>query len=302
MRSVTQAFVLAPLLAMACAKTTTVPGEPPPSIVPQSPTQSPIQPQPSDAASILVGAWASDDGSTRERWVGVGEHLVGVGFVSRDDVEASASFEVMLIHRVDGHAIFTALPGGTAIVDFGVGTEPNLLRLTNPEHDDPTQIVYRREGARLAVALDGAAGLDLLAGEPAPAPELEALDVAFSADSGTRGGAAWAERFEAQGFTWSRGSTRKDGPEAIGAGIDAMRAGGHELSWAPTASGMAPAGDMGFTTGRYRLSAREGGELVGTGTYVTIWRRRRQADGWRIAFDTGVPDPPPSSASAETHE
>lgn len=283
------------LLSFACGPATTVPGEPAAAAPPShESTSSPLLPS-IDAAPILVGAWASDDGTTHERWVDTGAHLVGVGFVSRDDAKVTVFFDVMLIHRAAGHATFTAMPAGVSQVDFELSQEPDRLRFANPAHDDPSQIDYRRDGDRLAITVDGAAGprrFDLQRREPASAPALEALDRAFAADSADRGGVAWAERFEAAGATWSWGSTRREGPAAIGASIDELRSSGRDLSWTPTASGLAPAGDMGFTSGRYRVSAREGGEVLGSGTYVTIWRR--DADHWRIAFDTGVPDSAPA--------
>lgn len=282
------------LAVAACERATTVPTEPAAPVPARAAAE--VEPPQDTAAAMLVGAWASDDGSAVERWVGVGEHLVGVGFTSGDDGETTASFEVMLLHHVDGPLTFTAIPAGEAIVDFGVAVAADELRITNPAHDDPTAIVYRRRGDGLAIALDGAAGprrFELRARAPSPAPALEALDRAFAADSAIRGGAAWAERFEAEGSTWSRGSTRSDGPEAIGAGIDAMRANGHDLAWDPAVSGLAPAGDMGFTSGRYRIRERETGDVTSTGIFVTIWRRH--GDQWRIAFDTGLPDPPPSA-------
>ncbi|MCA9710355.1 MAG: nuclear transport factor 2 family protein [Myxococcales bacterium] len=297
MRRVARALIVVSLGAVACARTTPSPGDPSPSPPPAEDRPSPparaaAPPSSTAAASVLAGAWASDDGRALERWVAVGEHLVGVGFTSADDGESTAFFEVMLLHHADGHPVFTAIPQGAAIVDFEVAAEPERLSFTNPAHDDPTAIVYRRQGDRLAIALDGAAGprrLELRGREPTPAPELEALDTAFAADSAARGGAAWVERFDAEGSAWSRGSSRRDG-EASGKGIDAMRAGGHELLWAPEASGLAPAGDLGFTTGRFRVVAREGGQVVSTGIFVTIWRRR--ADGWYVAFDSGVTDAP----------
>ncbi len=288
-------LLLVALAVIACERATTTPTEPAGSTPARAAAD--VEPPQRTAAAMLVGAWASDDGSAIERWVGVGEHLVGVGFTSGDDGETTASFEVMLLHHVDGPLTFTAMPAGEAIVDFGVAIVADELRLTNPAHDDPAAIVYRRQGDRLAIALDGAGGprrFEFHARTPSPAPALEALDRAFATDSTERGGAAWAERFEAEGSTWPRGSTRRYGPEAIGASIDAMRASGHDLTWAPVASGLAPAGDMGFTTGRYRVFGREGSEVVSTGIFVTIWRRH--GDQWRIAFDTGIPDPPPPAA------
>ena len=62
------------------------------------------------------------------------------------------------------------------------------------------------------------------------------------------------------------------------------------LLWEPAFAEVSPAGDMGWTSGRYE-SRRSGpeGDTLQHGRYLTIWRR--QADGaWKVALDTGVPD------------
>jgi Domain of unknown function (DUF6265) len=178
-RAITPLVVV--LALTACERATTVPTE---TAVPTpARAAADVEPPQRAAAAMLVGAWANDDGSVVERWVGVGEHLVGVGFTSGNDAEA-ASFEVMLLHHFDGPLTFTAIPAGEAIVDFGVAIAADELRLTNPGHDDPTAIVYRRQDDRLAIALDGAGGprrFELHARTPSLAPTLEALDGAFAA-------------------------------------------------------------------------------------------------------------------------
>jgi ketosteroid isomerase-like protein len=58
--------------------------------------------------------------------------------------------------------------------------------------------------------------------------------------------------------------------------------------WEPTASGLAPAGDLGWTVGEWTWSANDPGGGEARGSYVTVWRR--QADGsWKVLFDTGDP-------------
>lgn len=62
------------------------------------------------------------------------------------------------------------------------------------------------------------------------------------------------------------------------------------LSWEPNLAGWLEPGRTGYTRGRYELTQRgpDGVQVVGTGTYFTLWLHT--ADGWRVPFDTGVPD------------
>jgi ketosteroid isomerase-like protein len=63
------------------------------------------------------------------------------------------------------------------------------------------------------------------------------------------------------------------------------------LTWEPDLASASAAGDMGWTSGRYESRGSTGsGATMQAGRYLTIWRR--QADGaWKVALDTGVPDP-----------
>jgi Domain of unknown function (DUF6265) len=72
-------------------------------------------------------------------------------------------------------------------------------------------------------------------------------------------------------FAWRLGAA---GAAAELEAADRARATGRE----PVASGLSPAGDVGYTVGRERASAR-----------VTIWRRQ---DGgtWLVAFDRALPE------------
>lgn len=66
------------------------------------------------------------------------------------------------------------------------------------------------------------------------------------------------------------------------------------LTWKPHEAALGAAGDMGYTYGEWRMTREgdDGSELVGTGRYVTIWRRDR--DGvWRVALDVGNEDETP---------
>jgi len=66
------------------------------------------------------------------------------------------------------------------------------------------------------------------------------------------------------------------------------------LNWEPTDAYVFKGGSIGSTTGRYSVVSRgvvEAGKELGTGRYVTMWRR----DGgrWLVILDTGYPNPPP---------
>ncbi len=71
------------------------------------------------------------------------------------------------------------------------------------------------------------------------------------------------------------------------------------LTWDPTDAGVFVDGRHGFTRGKYKVTwagGDAGGDprTVGSGEYVTIWRRN---DGvWKVILDTGAPDPPVAGA------
>lgn len=88
------------------------------------------------------------------------------------------------------------------------------------------------------------------------------------------------------------------GPAAVRlrfAGIDPAAV----LTWTPVEAEVAASGELGYTWGTYEFRApgADGKERVGTGHYVTIWRR--QPDGsWKFLLDTGSPNPPKPKPSA----
>ena len=69
------------------------------------------------------------------------------------------------------------------------------------------------------------------------------------------------------------------------------------LDWRPEFAGMAASGDLGWTSGPWRLETGVEGETV-HGTYLTVWRR--QPDGsWRWAIDIGISHPEQEGAPTE---
>ena len=65
------------------------------------------------------------------------------------------------------------------------------------------------------------------------------------------------------------------------------------LNWEPTDAYVFNGGSVGSTTGTYSVISRraaDAGKELGSGRYVTMWRR----DGgrWLVIMDTGYPNPP----------
>jgi ketosteroid isomerase-like protein len=65
------------------------------------------------------------------------------------------------------------------------------------------------------------------------------------------------------------------------------------LNWEPTDAYVFNGGSTGSTTGTYSVISRraaDAGKELGSGRYVTMWRR----DGgrWLVIMDTGYPNPP----------
>jgi hypothetical protein len=259
-----------------------------PAADPATPAAAPAGAESPHPLDWMLGAWANKAGDSGESWVRVGDVLVGLGWSL--DAATTAQYEIMIVHRLDGPTVYTAMPGGAQRVEFTqTKIEDGLAEFGNPEHDHPKIIRYRSESAgELHTTIEGGGPTltsDLARAELIPAEILHGEDRAFDDDAAARGGDAWAERFAADGAMWPRGSARIVGPPLIKVAIDDLRAGGRTLRWEPSTGAMSPAGDLGITAGPYRIEEHD--ETIGTGVYVTVWRRT--TDGaWQIIFDTGV--------------
>lgn len=71
-----------------------------------------------------------------------------------------------------------------------------------------------------------------------------------------------------------------------------------KIEWHPLTAEVAGSADFGYTVGTYqitRANAEGPASIVGTGKYITIWRK--QKDGaWKVVFDSGVQDTVPSGS------
>jgi ketosteroid isomerase-like protein len=262
------------------------------------------KPEPSDDVARLAwmqGDWQSEH--TRVAFRLAGDSLFGVTFL---DGNGSSFYSATIMGRRHDRFEFRA---------YGRGDSEELY--VGGAQDD-TSIAFTREPAGFTTRLsrDGADAilatitptgeaaeekrLTRVTPAPAPAPALEQADRAFAAATAARGVDGWVEWFDAEGAQWEDGEDGQPGKRVVG--HDAVRAfmtpvfarPGFRLEWEPFASGLAPAGDLGFTIGAWQgVKLGDGGarEVRGHGAYVTIWKK--QADGgWKVLFDTGDPVDP----------
>ena len=128
--------------------------------------------------------------------------------------------------------------------------------------------------------------------------ELMKQDRAFSNAVQFEGPEKTAEFLSQDARAIQSGIQELEGPDAIlQAYVDLVRS-GYALTFLPDRAEVANGGDLGYTVGRYHLSALAGqGERTEVeGRYVTIWRR--QGDGvWRVEMMVGSPVSETTAAS-----
>jgi ketosteroid isomerase-like protein len=276
MRTIALALFISILAASCGGKSTSKPGGA--AVKDLSPALAPL--------AWWLGDWKAEDGSSVEHWNAVAGAIYGVSLQGED------AFEVMIVDdgedrgKPDGILRFIAMPGGQRSVEFRQRTIADGSALfANDDHDFPKTIRYFAEGAALRATLagDDERKVDVRFQKlpSARAPELEAADRAFAADTAKRGVDGWVDAFEPEGFML-RGDGEQIAREALADQMRPILTSGR-LEWAPTASGANA--KLGFTVGKATFTASQGGERRLT-SYVTIWRK--QANGtWKALFDTG---------------
>ena len=245
---------------------------------------SPVQ----ERLGWLVGRWES--AGAIEHWVPAGDALLAAGFQVADG--RTAFFEVMILREQDGAIVYEAMPGGGPGVAFQLASlSAQGAGFARPGHD-PQAIAYARRGERLDARVDRAAGEDLALswtlGPAGSAPELEEVDRAWAARVEARGLEAWVEMFEPDAAQRATGGARLTG-EAIRRAMEPVLAGSQRLDWRPIASGLSPAGDLGYTAGLWTHHA--GRRTVDRGAYLTIWRRGPDGS-WRVLHTASDPTSP----------
>ena len=236
-----------------------------------------------------LGDWEAENG-TKEHWVAAAGAIYGISF------QDAQTFEIMIVDdgddrgKPEGPLRLFSMPGGQRSIEFRQPASASQAagqsaQFANDDNDFPKTIRYAREGDALAATFAGdderKVELRFRRAAAGRAPELEAADRAFAADTAKRGAEGWAAAFEPEGWML-RGSGDKIEHDAIAEQMRPILTAG-KLEWAPLASGLN--GSLGYTVGKATFTASEGGERRLT-TYVTIWRK--QADGaWKALFDTG---------------
>ena len=108
----------------------------------------------------LAGCWVTADKSSQEVWVVEGDNSL-IGFAVVLGVEEVVFYEVLSIKQdADSLWTYSAHPSGQALTSFiAVETGESSVVFSNPNHDYPQEIRYRRDGSRLyaTISLGGGA-------------------------------------------------------------------------------------------------------------------------------------------------
>lgn len=241
-----------------------------------------------------LGDWQAQDGATREHWVAAAGAIYGASF------QGGQAFEIMIVDdgddrgKPDGVLRLVSMPGGQQLTELRQRTLADRSALfASDDGDAPRTIRYAAEGDALAATFTGDAednaghgagrkqALRFRRAPTARAPELEAADRAFAADSARRGAEAWSAAFDPEGWLLL-GSGDKLPRDALAEQMRAILASG-KLEWAPLASGRE--GALGYTVGKATFTAAQGGERRVT-TYLTLWRKQPDG-GWKALLQTG---------------
>jgi ketosteroid isomerase-like protein len=129
--------------------------------------------------------------------------------------------------------------------------------------------------------------------------EVAAMEDAFCAMAKEKGLRAAFSHFAAPDVAFIDTDPRKfRGPAAVLERIGPDQP-GVSLTWSAMFTDVSDDGTLGYNYGRYeyRGPGADGKEHVGTGYFLTIWKR--QPDGsWKYVMDNGAPDPKPTAATA----
>jgi len=217
------------------------------------------------------------EGATYAIWLGERDVRVWIVDEAARDQPALAAWSAAGIPDAPAVTELPGLQAGAKVAVFGDAEGRSLLTLRRTA----TGGLVVSEAGTAAPFVTG----ELVATAAAPATALEDADRAFAAASKARGADAWAETVAEHGVLYRRQGLVA-GPAAVRETMAKPLAEATVL-WEPVASGINPAGTLGFTVGRARWMGR-GNEPVGAGSYVTIWQR--QPDGtWKWVFDAGRP-------------
>lgn len=109
----------------------------------------------------MAGHWRLDQGTTvvEEGWFApAGGGMVGMNRTVSGN--RTTAFEFLRIQETDGGIVLFASPGGRCPeTEFTlIGLDGHRAVFSNPEHDFPQRIIYRREGDHLHAEIEGTTG------------------------------------------------------------------------------------------------------------------------------------------------
>jgi len=110
----------------------------------------------------LEGCWDGHSGTRQieECWSEPAGALM-LGYGRSIESSGHANFEFLRIAAHQGQVILIAMPGGAAETEFeATALEDGFARFTNPAHDYPRVIEYRREGRELIASIGEAETID----------------------------------------------------------------------------------------------------------------------------------------------
>ncbi|MEW6071992.1 MAG: nuclear transport factor 2 family protein [Planctomycetota bacterium] len=132
-------------------------------------------------------------------------------------------------------------------------------------------------------------------GDPNRSYQLLQADRDFCATTAARGIDGWTSFFAAEGVRLELGGKFARGPAEIAErDAPAFADPATRLVWEPATAHVFAGGELGFTTGPYRLVriGADGRETaLATGRYFSLWRRENGR--WKVLLDTGALDPVP---------
>lgn len=107
----------------------------------------------------MVGCWETPDQSAREVWVKDQDGTL-IGFSVTLDGDRIVFHEVLrIIVKDDGSATYTAHPDGQATTTFtAAAVSATAVTFSNPSHDYPKEVSYRREGSLLFATISALEG------------------------------------------------------------------------------------------------------------------------------------------------
>ncbi|MCK6448783.1 MAG: nuclear transport factor 2 family protein [Planctomycetes bacterium] len=127
-------------------------------------------------------------------------------------------------------------------------------------------------------------------------PERDALlaaDREFCARTAERGVEGWLTAFDEHGSQVGDDFAPITGHAAIRAHMEAFFADpANSLEWTPDDARVSEAGNLGSTTGRWRVLYREADgtvRVVASGRYFDVWRKHEDGT-WKLLYDVGDTD------------